>query len=149
MDSPFSIRAFANCPPELWQASIGATYFKLLMQLAEASVQHWHAFANGLMPKGTGQPGLPHSRRACNDEVLLTDPVTVEPIAELPLVQPTLCSEVDILWSGRHLKPRQLEQPGHAAALAPRDFGVDEHGKPVLEGQILNAAARAQAGSAG
>ena len=123
---------------QLGEAAVAMGQAQLFQQARQAQVTHAVAISAGLVGQGAGQPGLAAAGGAGDQQVArMAQPVAAGQLRDQAAVQAPAGAPVDVLDAGRaHLELGCLEQPGHAAVVAPGNLALHQQRQPVVEGQF-------------
>jgi hypothetical protein len=121
---------------ELGIASISFGDLKVLEETGETEIANRVAFTAGLMSQGTGQEGLPASRGAGDEDiVVLSDPVAGTQLGDQGFIQAAGMAEVDILQGRLLPQPGLMETGFHSAVLPFSHFPIDQQSQAFLEAE--------------
>ena len=118
--------------------AVGTGQGDLIEELREPEVKGAEALAAGSLGQGTGEEGLADAGGADDEQVVvISDPGAGGEAEEERFFDAPWRSEVDLLDGGVKFKMGFEEEAFHLLVRPPRPLSIDEQGKALFEGEVL------------
>lgn len=118
--------------------AVGTGQGDLIKELREPEVKGAEAFAAGFLGQGAGEEGFANASGTDDEQVLvISDPGAGGEAEEEGFFDAPRGSEVDLLDGGVKSKMGLLEEAFHLLVGPPCPLSIDEQGKALFEGEVL------------